>query len=94
LENVLNLIHADNLSHAPGSELPNQISNIRQRLEKIKNVPLKPKMPISGYDLQELGLKPGPIFKEIMSAVADAWYGNPSLSKQEALEIAKRIAGI
>ena len=94
LENILNLIHADNLSHAPGSELPNQITGIRQRLEKLKEIPTKPKMPISGYDLQELGLKPGPIFKEIMSSVAEAWYENPSLSKEQALEIAKRIAKI
>ena len=95
LENILNLIHADNLSHAPGSEMPNQITNIRQRLEKLKTIPLKPKMPITGFDLQNiLGLKPGPIFKEIMNAVAEAWYEKPSLTKKEALEIAKRVAKI
>jgi len=92
LENVLNLMHADNIAHSEASSMPNQISGIRQRLEKLKNVPLKPKMPISGKDLQEIGLKPGPIFKEIMNSIAEAWYENPGLTKEEALEIAKKIA--
>ncbi len=94
LENILNLIHADNISHSEASSMPNQITNIRQRLEKLKTVPLKPKMPITGYDLQDLGLKPGPLFKEIINAVADAWYSNPGLTKDEALAIAKKVAGI
>ena len=34
------------------------------------------------------------IFKEIMNAVAEAWYEKPSLTKKEALEIAKRVAKI
>ncbi len=93
LENVLNLIHADNLSHAPGSELPNQIINIRKRLEQIKNIPSKPKMPISGFDLQQIGLKPGPIFKDIMNMVAEEWYNRmgekKSFTKEDALEMVK-----
>ncbi len=93
LENILNLINADNLSHVPGSELPNQITNIRKRLEQIKNVPTKPKMPISGMDLQQLGLKPGPIFKDIMNAITEEWYirmgENKSFTKEDALEMVK-----
>jgi tRNA nucleotidyltransferase/poly(A) polymerase len=94
LENVLNLMHADNISHSDASSMPNQISGIRQRLESLKNVPVRPKMPIDGYDLTLMGLKPGPIFKEIMNAVAEAWYENPALTKREALEIARKVAKI
>ncbi len=94
LENVLHLMHADNIAHAEASSMPNQIAGIRQRLEKLKDVPTKPKMPINGNDLQVLGLKPGPLFKDIMNAVAEAWYENPGLSKEKAMEIAKKIAGI
>jgi len=94
LENVLNLMHADNVAHSEASSMPNQITNIRQRLETLKNVPLRPKMPIDGFDLTLMGLKPGPLFKEIMNTVAEAWYEKPSLTKQEALEIAKRVAKI
>ena len=50
-------------------------------------------MPISGFDLQQLGLKPGPIFKDIMNIIAQVWYektgeGKP-FTKEEALNIAK-----
>lgn len=92
LENVLKLMHADNIAHSEASSMPNQIAGIRQRLEKLKEIPTKPKMPITGFDLQNLGLKPGPLFKEIMSAVTNAWYENPGLTKDEALAIAKSIA--
>jgi len=97
LENVLGLIHADNLSHAPGSEMPNQIDNIRKRLDSLKmDIPKgKPKLPITGDDLQkDLGLKPGPIYSEIMKAVTEAWYENPQISKSKAIEIAKKVAGL
>lgn len=92
LENILNVIHADNISHSEASSMPNQIDAIRDRLTKLKEIPNKPRLPISGKDLQELGLKPGPIFSTIIKAVTDAWYENPGLSKEQGLEIAKRIA--
>ena len=94
LDNILKLMHADNIAHSEASSMPNQITNIRKRLEKLKEIPLKPKMPISGFDLQNMGLKPGPLFKEIMNTVAEAWYENPNLTKEEALEIAKKIAKV
>ena len=94
LENVLNLMHADNIAHSEASSMPNQITNIRQRLETLKNVPLRPKKPIDGYDLTLAGIKPGPIFTEIMNAVTEAWYDNPNLTKEEAMKIARKIANI
>jgi poly(A) polymerase len=94
LENVLNLMHADNIAHSEASSMPHQIAGIRKRLETLKDVPTKPKMPISGFDLQKMGLKPGPLFKEIISAVTEAWYENPGLTKEQAIEIAKRVAKV
>jgi putative nucleotidyltransferase with HDIG domain len=93
LENILNVIHADNCAHADASAMPNQIANIRKRLETLNmNVAHgKPKLPITGNDLQAMGLKPGPIYSEIMKAVTEAWYENPNISKEQALEIAKNI---
>lgn len=93
LPKVLNLMHADNTSHTDEASMPNQVRNLEARIVTLKNIPEKPKMPINGNDLQViLGLKPGPLFKEIMAAVLDTWYSNPNLSKEEALEIARRIA--
>lgn len=93
LPKVLKLMHADNTAHADAAAMPNQVRNLEARIALLKDIPEKPKMPINGNDLQTiLGLKPGPIFKEIMAAVLDAWYANPKLSKEEAIEIARRMA--
>ena len=96
LENILNVMHADNLAHSEASSMPNQIANIRKRLETLNmNVSHgKPKLPITGNDLQVLGLKPGPIYSEIMKAVTEAWFENPNISKEQALEIAKQVAKV
>lgn len=93
LENVLDLIHADNIAHSEASSMPNQIDFVRNRLKSLETTTSKPKLPITGFDLQkELGLKPGPIFSEIMKAITEAWMEDPKLSREKALDIAKEIA--
>ena len=94
LENTLSLIHADNISHSEASSMPNQIENVKNRLNNL-NIPTttKPTLPINGKDLIDMGIKPGPIFTKIMTAVTDKWFENPNITKDEALEIAKNIAG-
>jgi poly(A) polymerase len=93
LENILDVIHADNISHSEHGSMPNQISLVRQRIETLNNQITKSnlKLPINGNDLIQLGIKPGPIFKEILDAVQDAWYENPNISRDEAMEIVNRI---
>lgn len=96
LENVLGLIHADNISHADAHSMPNQVNNIKKRLDALnleKTVTGKPKLPITGEDLKTLGIKPGPIYGKIMSAVTEKWYELPNLTKEQAFHIAKSIAG-
>jgi poly(A) polymerase len=88
LENTLGLMHADNIAHADAASMPNQIANIRKRLENLNMTETKPKLPLSGKDLQEMGLKPGPIFKDILEKVTDAWFENPRLTAEEAKKIA------
>jgi poly(A) polymerase len=94
LEDMLNVMHADNIAHSDASSMPNQIRNIRQRLQTLTvNLPTeKPKLPITGNDLKEMGLKPGPIFTQIMKAVTEAWFENPNISKEQAIEIAKKVS--
>jgi putative nucleotidyltransferase with HDIG domain len=94
LENVLNLIHADNISHTDASSMPNQIDHVRKRLAALDVKVSKPNLPINGNDLMSLGLKPGPIFSQILSAVTDKWYENPNISREEAIQIAKQMANI
>lgn len=93
LTNILDLIHADNISHADESSMPNQIELVRQRIERL-NTQIdnsNNKLPINGDDLIAMGLKPSKLFKDILSAVQDAWYENPNITKQEALDIANKI---
>jgi len=93
LEDVLGVIHADNIAHSEASSMPNQINNIRKRLDSLNMnvVSGKPKLPITGEDLKQLGIKPGPIFSDIIKAVTEAWYENPNISKKEAIQIVKKI---
>lgn len=91
LENVLDVIHADNISHADASAMPNQIARVRARLQTLDVQVKKPNLPINGNDLQAMGLKPGPMIGKILGAVTDAWYENPNITREEALEIAKRM---
>ena len=91
LEHILDVIHADNISHSELSSMPNQIENVRKRLESLESVSEKPKLPIDGHDLISMGLKPGKLFKNILNAVTEAWFENPEITKDEAMEIAKKM---
>lgn len=93
LENILDVIHADNISHSDASSMPNQINIVRQRIDQLNNQLNKSnlKLPINGNDLINMGIKPGPIFKEMISIVQDAWYENPNITREEALEIINKI---
>ena len=91
LENVLEVINADNIAHAEASSMPNQIANVRKRLDALDIKVTKPSLPINGKDLIDMGIKPGPVFTKILSVVTDKWYENPSITKQEALKLAKGL---
>lgn len=93
LENILDVIHADNISHSEHGAMPNQINIVRNRIENLNNQLNKSnlKLPINGNDLIKLGMKPGHIFKEILDAVQDAWYENPNITRDEAMEIVNRF---
>lgn len=92
LDRVLDLIHADNSSHSDESSMPNQVNAVKDRLKTLNtDVKAKVILPINGNDLIDMGLKSGPIFTEILDAVQDAWFENPDLTRDEAINIAKQI---
>jgi poly(A) polymerase len=93
LNDILDLIHADNESHSDDASMPNQIPNIRNRITSFEDkVETKnAKLPINGNDLIQLGLKPSSLFREILDAVQEAWYENPDITRDEAIEIAKSM---
>lgn len=92
LEDILNVIHADNVAHAEASSMPNQINNIKKRLDDLNVTVSKPTLPINGNDLIQMGIKPGPVFSKILEKVTEKWYENPDITKEAALKLAKSIA--
>jgi len=91
LQDILSIMHADNISHSSTSSMPNQIPGIIARLEKLKSsIPQKgQKLPVSGEDLKQLGLTPGPLYKELLDLVKDKQLENPNTTKDEYLELIK-----
>lgn len=94
LQQTLDLIHADNISHSEESSMPNQISNIRRRMieieEKDKNAPKK--SPLSGNDIMEiLNIKPGPIVGKMSAILGDIYLSDPNMSREELISIVKSI---
>jgi putative nucleotidyltransferase with HDIG domain len=94
LQNILDVIHADNTSHAEASVMPNQIPLIRQRMEKLGAPTTKSdvKLPLDGNDIKQiLGVKEGPLVGQAKKAVEDAWYENPELSREDAEKIVNQF---
>ena len=91
LEELLDLMHADNLSHAPGKELPNQINNIRKRIQNmdIEDI-LKTKSILSGNEIHELGAN-GKLIGIIKDRILDKCVRNPKFSRHEAINLATNM---
>lgn len=65
---------------------------LRQKAEEFANEPLIPPPLVTGHDLIALGLKPGPIFKEILDALETAQLEKQIFTRHEALELLGRLA--
>lgn len=67
---------------------------IEQKKKEWKPEEIKPKNTlINGDDLINLGFKPGPIFKTILSVIEDGQLEGKLKTKEEALEVAKTFLG-
>lgn len=94
LDHILDLMHADNISHAEASSMPNQVPNIRKRLDSLELNVKKPTLPLNGNDLITLGVPEGKLIGIAMMAIKDAWFENPNLSREAAVEIARQATGV
>jgi poly(A) polymerase len=89
---ALGMMHADNISHKDTASMPAQIKNIASKIENLKTTQVseKPNLPINGNDvIQRLGISPGPMISSLLSVVADAWYENPDITKEDAIRLIK-----
>jgi poly(A) polymerase len=60
---------------------------LRERLEPQER---RPKL-LSGHDLIRLGLKPGPQFRQLLTAVEEAQWEGIVRTREEALEMVQRL---
>jgi len=71
---------------------------VKKRLEQFraeeKSHQARPRRLVTGDDLIELGLTPGPIFRTILDKVEDAQLDGKIQTREEALELAKKLAGM
>lgn len=93
LEDLLDVIHADNISHSDASSMPNQIEKIRQRLKAMDIKTDKPKLPINGKDLIAMGIPEGKMVGEILKAITELWLENPNITKEDAIHVARQMVG-
>lgn len=90
LEDVLDLMHADNVAHAKTSMMPEQIPNIKKRLAQLDAIGDSATLPINGKEImQHLGIGPGKLVGKLRALVQDAMDENPTLDKSEALMLVK-----
>jgi len=91
LELLLNLIDGDNNSHAEAFNLPEQVKNIRKRLDILGvNNETKIVLPINGHEIMEiLELQPGPEIKKVLDFVKEKYFENPELTKEETYKLIK-----
>jgi poly(A) polymerase len=61
----------------------------KEKLAEFGKEEIRPPRLINGYDLIELGMKEGPVFKEILDTVEDAQLENRLKSKEEAIEFVR-----
>ena len=62
-----------------------------QKLDQLKNEPILPKPFLNGNDLINLGIKPGPIYKSILSQIFDDQLEGNIKSRDEALIKLKEV---
>ncbi len=63
---------------------------VRERLQQTPDEEIRPKPLLTGEDLISLGYRPGPQFREILSAVEDAQLEGTLHSKDDALDFVRR----
>lgn len=91
LEPLLNLIHADNISHADKHSMPNQINAVKSRIQNWDlNSILNTKSLLNGEEIAALGAV-GKQIAVIKTRILEKVIENPSFTKKEATDLAKNM---
>lgn len=91
LEPLLDVIHADNISHSETHSMPNQIDRIRKRISSmdINNI-LNTRSLLDGNEIMALGAN-GKLIGEIKSRIIEKVLENPEFSKKNAIDLARNM---
>lgn len=68
-------------------------NSIMYRYQKLSAIMDSNKIPVSGQDIIDLGVKPGPVFKKILDAVRLQYIKNPQTPKEEFVKTIKSFLG-
>lgn len=92
LDDSLDTIHADNVSHAPEFCMPDQVRNIRRRISDWDlDRYVIPVLPIDGNDAIAVGAK-GRRIGEILNRITRKYLDNDGISRETAIRIATDMA--
>jgi poly(A) polymerase len=69
-----------------------RIESRRQHLMELRQTEYAPPPLITGDDLANAGMRPGPVFRQILDAVYDAQLEGKLATKEQAMEMARRVA--
>ena len=93
---VLDIINADNASHAIGYCMLEQVGLIINKIielrDKEETESTKVILPINGHDIMEhFKLKKGPRIGYFLDVVRDAFYENPNITKEECFKEIEKV---
>jgi poly(A) polymerase len=63
---------------------------LRRKIEETPPEQIRPRPLLTGHDLLAMGYRPGPRFREILSAVEDAQLEGSATSREQAVELVRR----
>lgn len=91
LDDLLSVIHADNISHSESASMPQQIEKIRERLTNMDiNKILNTKSVLDGNQIRALGAQ-GPEIAKIKDRILLKSLENPDFSERDATQLAKNM---
>lgn len=90
---TVDLMNANNL-HCTYGKKKRQVLDILNRIEEMEDAEkaANVKLPINGNDIQQyFSIKPSPVVGIALEKVKDAYFENPNMTKDEALEIVEKL---
>ena len=89
LDDLLDLIHADNISHGTEFDMKNQIPIVKQRLKDLKYTPRQEKkdLPVNGNDIISYFNVTGKTVGDYLKRFEEIYADNPDLTKEEYLKM-------